>query len=292
MSRTYFFFSLVLIATIVTHRLQAAPNQKPPVRKASNSTAYDVKLIRIYTQTAYELVNNLSDETIDSGIPGLNGPLLLNNVDGENAAYKLYVQLIRAIDRLPSYQGIVLRGLYSSSEKDPADRFYKGKVWKERRFSSATKNQTIADEFSTGAYKAELRNLSKEERPPTDYKRSVLLRIKSLSGRDVSKISAKPEEEEVLFKPTIFKVMDTSHDGKGRLIVEMEEQDPAKLSAEDQATLQQNEGRRVERLKEELKSYGDLQILIAESNRQHERWAKTRYLEKENLSEDFFLEGD
>jgi len=273
-------------------RLEAAPDREPSGRTASKPTAYDVKLIRIYTQTAYEFVNNLSDTFIDTGIEGVKPPLLVRIVDGEDPSYKLYVQLNKALDRLPNYQGIVLRGIYSSLDKDPAERFVKGKIWKERRFTSATKSRAIADSFSVGAFKAELRNLMPEDRPPIDYKRSALLRIKSLFGRDISKISASLEEEEVLFKSAIFKVIDTSRDDKGRLLVEIAEQDPARLSVEDQQLLQQEEARRLELLTEELKSYGKLQTLIAESNRQHEGWAKSRYLEKENLSEDFFSEGN
>ena len=109
--------------------------------EAPQFSKYDRNLVRLYTSSAYEYVNNMAEQLVDE-LPGLRGPLL-----GEEREldYKLYVQLQKSLAKLPVYKDPVYRGSLSSKGTDPAARYFTGRVWRERRFSSATKSRSIAE---------------------------------------------------------------------------------------------------------------------------------------------------
>lgn len=131
-------------------------------------TAFERALIRQYTE---------------SGSDKINGILRFSPSKRAEIA-PLVDSLDRALARLPNYQGVVYRGTAFNSVMD--QQFQKGKVVPDPAFVSATRDRAIAKEFGLGA--------------------SFVIR--SRTGKLIDRFSARPDEQEVLFRPgTRFKVL-------------------------------------------------------------------------------------
>ena len=251
-------------------------------------TKYDASIIRLYTAAAYEGMNNMAEQLVD-GQKGQKGLGLVAHADFPD--YKLYNQLIKAVNKLPVYGNVVYRGSLSSRGTDLEARYKVGRVVKERRFTSTTKSMAVAEDFANGAYKPEFRNLLPEDRV-IDPCLSTIITMKTLSGRDVTKYSAKPEEKEVLLPPGIHKIVEAKRDEKGRMVVFVVELDPAKLTDDEKAALADSEAERMKELAADNPELSPDKIAetVKLSNAIHERWEKKGYLAKEDLKESQFLE--
>lgn len=104
--------------------------------------------------------------------------------------------LIRALGKLPKYEGLTLRTTVLPPEV--AKLYIEGAIVSDRAFTSTT---------------------TAEPRPSRDY-----MNIRSKTGRSISMYAAIPTESEVLFLPdTKFKVLKVTEKGKDLVIYDLEE---------------------------------------------------------------------
>lgn len=258
---------------------------------------YDAGLINDYTARGY-FINSSLNTVVDRGVPGLEGPAFLpwsienpdKPTDEEGLNYRYVTHLNRALAKIPAHRGLAYRGIYhGSQEETPEQRFPLGKVWIERRYTSASKSLKLAESFAAGAYKNEGCGGCDANLKDGDPKNSVVLTIKSLTGRPIGEVSAKPEEQEVLFASgTLFKITKAVRDAKGRYLVEMEEL--AKISPADQKAFEASEAARFERLKglyneidpsDDKKFRHSLGKDIDVWNRAHRVWKANGFLQRE-----------
>ena len=243
-----FVFSLTALAP-------STPLARPEAASSQRLSAHEKAIIKHYTQRGYFISNAIEDIVDAYGMPALNGPMIPESDDESSIRTLSYVkQLNGALDKIPSY-GVpgtteVYRGIYHESEEPIEKRFYEGKVWISRRYSSSTTSLKVATDFAMGAYKNEGCGGcdSSGVRNP-DPKKAVVLTIVSLTGKEISKLAADPGEKEVLFKPGIvFKVESARRDSKGRYLVRLIELDPKKLTAADKKSLLDFETKRAEEI--------------------------------------------
>ena len=257
--------------------------------QANSFTEYDAQIIKDYTSVGYFISNGIEDR-IDGGVEGLEGPIFPGtNPDEEGAAhnYQYFMQLNRALDRLPVYgtpgTTVVYRGIYSTDqEQTPEQRFFKGRVWLERRFSSSTTSLEVATKFAMGAYKNEgCGGCSANVKKPNP-KNAIILHIVHRTGREITQWAADKSEKEVLFKSgTLFKVVDAKRDTRKRYIVHIVELDPTNLADTDRSALIGAEGRRLETIiKTNFSPAGKLADEIKKWNEAHRRWKSEGLLDK------------
>ena len=111
-------------------------------------------------------------------------------------------QIIEDLRNVKCVKGIVYRGL-TLDKSEISTHFKVGKVYRDMGFMSTSKKEVIAQKFNCLGVP-----LSKTDN------RSITLVIESKTGRDVSKFSQYPEEQEVLFLPlTGFEVLSIEKDG-------------------------------------------------------------------------------
>lgn len=105
-------------------------------------------------------------------------------------------QIIQNLQTVRPFTGTVYRGL-TLDKSEISDTFKIGKVYRDMGFMSTSKNHTVSQKFNTLGVP-----LSRTDN------RSITLVIESKTGRDISRFSQYPEEQEVLFKPlTGFEVI-------------------------------------------------------------------------------------
>ena len=228
----------------------------PAIAKSEQNTVthttlpeYARAIIGNYASRGY-FINNALNDMIDAGIPGLEGPVFYTTIyEGTDDLqlsrdYRYILHLNQALEMLPAYTKEVYRGIYTSDPKRAEKTFKRGRVWKERRFSSSTTDKKVAEAFSRGAYKNEGCGGCSQSVEKPKSKNMIFLTIQSLKGRDIS-LWAKDGEKEVLFKSgTIYKVLSASRDSKGRFFAKLQELDENQLSDQDRAALQQSEEQR------------------------------------------------
>ena len=102
-----------------------------------------------------------------------------------------------ALDKLPDYSGRVVRGIDLAPKR--LSRYRPGDIVTEPWFTSATKG--------------------------TPYRGNTLFHIRSRTGKDISTLSADPDEREVLFRNrTRFRVLDVEFDDQnGYTLIDLEE---------------------------------------------------------------------
>ncbi|WP_243393756.1 ADP-ribosyltransferase [Mycobacterium ahvazicum] len=147
-------------------------------------TPADIAALTDYTGPGYQELNDVLR----------NGAL--------DASHQARVDAInRALEKLPAYQGPVIRG--TSLPTEVLDRYQPGRVITEPAFTSTTTLRAVAEGPAFGG--------------------NVEFRIFSLTGRDISSFSMYPGEKEVLFPPgSKFYVENRTVDPRtGRTIIEM-----------------------------------------------------------------------
>lgn len=111
-------------------------------------------------------------------------------------------QMVQDLQRIRPFTGTVYRGL-TLNKSEISSIFKIGKVYRDMGFMSTSKNHTISQKFNCLGVP-----LSRTEN------RSITLVIESKTGRDISKFSQYPEEQEVLFLPlTGFEVVSLEKNG-------------------------------------------------------------------------------
>jgi hypothetical protein len=111
-------------------------------------------------------------------------------------------QIIEDLQNVKCFKGTVYRGL-TLDKSEISTHFKVGKVYRDMGFMSTSKKEVIAQKFNCLGVP-----LSRTDN------RSITLVIESKTGRDVSKFSQYPEEQEVLFLPlTGFEVISIEKDG-------------------------------------------------------------------------------
>ncbi|MFN9053513.1 MAG: ADP-ribosyltransferase domain-containing protein [Pseudanabaena sp.] len=111
-------------------------------------------------------------------------------------------QIIEDLQNVKCFKGTVYRGL-TLDKSEISTTFKVSKVYRDMGFMSTSKKEVIAQKFNCLGVP-----LSKTDN------RSITLVIESKTGRDVSKFSQYPEEQEVLFLPlTGFEVLSIEKDG-------------------------------------------------------------------------------
>lgn len=252
---------------------------------------YEAKLIRLYSQSIYEAINNMTDDMITVDVDGKPTEIRLSSPTDASGDYKFYQQLKQSLAKAPPSTKATFRGVYSSG--NPEERYQEGKIWFEYRFTSTTKSQKVAQEFAEGAYKPEMRNFLPEDRPPVDPRRVVLITITGIDGRDISKISAKPEEEEVLFPPGIFKITKSSRNAKGNLVVKIDQLQLSKLTSAESVELAMSERDREYQIKNKLSlSDNDVAAITRSWQQEMKSWNRSGFLIKTDLREEDFLAND
>ncbi len=246
------FLSRLIFAALilVTGGVHAKPS------KPAKLSEYEIQLIRDYTSQGY-LMNHTFANILDRDVVGLKGPMVPDMAceEGEfgHRVISYRTQLNKILAKIPAHgipgKTTVYRGIYHTSEEPIENRFYKGRVWIERRFSSSTTDKKVAEDFAMGAYKNEGCGGCDQNVKEADPKNAVIISIVNRTGVDIAPWSLAAEEKEVLFRSgTIFKVVEAKRDPKGRYLVSMEELDPAKLSGADKAALDGEEEFRANRL--------------------------------------------
>lgn len=135
------------------------------------------------------------------GYQELNGAL---RSDAMDASQHARVEALKnALEKLPAYQGPVIRG--TNLPPEVVAQYRPGEVITEDAFLSTTTNAAVAQS-------------------PT-FAGNVEFRILSSSGRDISSFSVFPEEQEILFPPgTRFYILDKTFDPlTGRTVIRMVE---------------------------------------------------------------------
>lgn len=111
-------------------------------------------------------------------------------------------QILEDLEAVRPFMGRVYRGL-TLNKTDISDVFKVGRIYRDRGFMSTSKNHTVSQKFSCLGIP-----LSRTDN------RSVTLVIESKTGKDISRVSQYPEEQEVLFLPlTGFEVVSIEKDG-------------------------------------------------------------------------------
>jgi ADP-ribosyltransferase exoenzyme len=140
----------------------------------------------------------LADYT-GSGYQDLNSALRSDALDASQHAR--VEALNRALEKLPAYEGPVVRG--SNIPPEVLDRYQPGQVITESAFMSTTTNPAVAQSPA--------------------FAGNVEFRILSTTGRDVSSVSMFPGEQEILFRAGAkFYIINRTVDPlTGRTIIEM-----------------------------------------------------------------------
>lgn len=111
-------------------------------------------------------------------------------------------EMIQDLQRIRPFTGTVYRGL-TLNKSEISSTFKVGRVYRDMGFMSTSKNHTISQKFNCLGVP-----LSRTDN------RSITLVIESKTGRDISRFSQYPEEQEVLFLPlTGFEVLSVERDG-------------------------------------------------------------------------------
>lgn len=272
-----------------------------PARAEAPATTseYDAAIIRDYTARGY-FINGQLGEMIDSGLDGLEGPVFPGFDPADEYAAYLYqyaAQLNRALDKLPAHgtpgKTVVYRGIHTSNSKEtPEARFFKGRVWKERRYTSSTTDREVAKRFAMGAFKNEGCGGCPAHVEKPNPRNAVILSIVSLTGKEITRFAADQGEKEVLFKSgTIFKVVEAGRDERRRYLVRIVELDPANLSAADAKALAESEAKYLSTRREELAKDGvSLDGVAGKWNEAHRRWRAEGLLEKP-IDFEYWAEG-
>jgi hypothetical protein len=145
-----------------------------------------------------EDLSALADYT-GSGYQDLNNALRIDALDASQQAR--VDALNRALEKLPAYEGPVVRG--TNVPQEVLDGYKPGEVVSEPAFMSTSTNPAVAQS-------------------PT-FAGNVEFRILSTTGRDISSLSLFPGEQEILFPPGAkFYVLSKTVDPQtGRTIIEM-----------------------------------------------------------------------
>lgn len=115
---------------------------------------------------------------------------------------KIVSQIIQDLQTAKPFAGTVYRGL-TLDKADISNTFKVGRIYRDMGFMSTSKNHTVSQKFNTLGVP-----LSRTDN------RSITLVIESKTGKDISRISQYPEEQEVLFLPlTGFEVVSIEKDG-------------------------------------------------------------------------------
>lgn len=257
---------------------------------AAGLSQYDKDIIKDYTAVGYFVSNTVQDALYPSitGLPDLMIPTM--NPEEGAANLKYVKHLNRALDKLPNFgvpgKSIVYRGIYSA-EKEKFEKIYaKGRVWIERRYSSATVSKEIAEAFAAGAYKNEGCGGCDPNVKDAKPEHMILVSILSRTGKDIKAEAADPKEKEVLFKSgTYFKVKNSMRDEKGRLLVNLEELDPKKLTKEESALLAKEESNKFQQVLIEYfdQSMSAYRKHVSEWKLAYQKWKTSGFLEKEDL---------
>jgi hypothetical protein len=140
----------------------------------------------------------LADYT-ESGYEELNGALRSDAMDASQQAR--VEALNNALDKLPAYDGLVVRG--ANLPPEVLAQYEPGEVITESAFISTTTNPAVAQSPA--------------------FAGNVEFRIQSTTGRDISSVSLFPAEQEVLFPAgaKFYVVSKTVDPLTGRTIIEM-----------------------------------------------------------------------
>ena len=115
---------------------------------------------------------------------------------------KAVPQMVEDLETIKPFTGRVYRGL-TLDKSEISSTFRVGRVYRDMGFMSTSKSKVISQKFNCLHLP-----LSRTEN------RSITLVIESKTGRDISKFSQYPEEQEVLFLPlTGFEVVSVDKDG-------------------------------------------------------------------------------
>ncbi len=138
----------------------------------------------------------LADYT-DNGYEDLNGALRSGTVNGSQQAR--IEALNTALEKLPHYEGIVVRGTDLSPRV--LAEYEAGMIVTEDGFTSTTTSRAVATEFGD----------------------NVLFKVFSVTGRDISSMSVLPHEQEVLFPSgsRFYVVSKTVDPLTGKTVIEM-----------------------------------------------------------------------
>lgn len=271
-AKTFLTLVLTLTSFIFVQPFAQAQTSKTSQSQNTQLTAYDIKIIADYTGRGY-FINPILANVIDAeSVPGLHGPMYLQfQPDAEDqyifAAVRYSSHLNRALDKIPSYRSgdknLVYRGVYSTSER-PEDRYPKGKIWIERRYSSATTDREVAKKFAMGALKNEGCGGCPPDVQNPKVAHATLIEIESLSGKQIVNWSLKKDEKEVLFKSgAIFKVVDARRDDRGRYAVKLKELLFENMTHEEKEKLAQFENQRISKKLQEF--FANDQKLLSET---------------------------
>lgn len=145
-----------------------------------------------------EDLSALTDYT-GSGYQELNRALRSNALELSHQAR--ISALVHALEKLPAYNGAVVRG--TSLPTEVLARYRSGEVITEEAFMSTTTNPAVAESPA--------------------FAGNVEFRILSVTGRDVSSVSMFPAEQEILFAcgTQFYVVSKTVDPASGRTIIEM-----------------------------------------------------------------------
>ncbi len=163
------------------------PHGGEPQWHAANLSSDDLSALADYTGVGYKDLNDaLRSDALDA------------------SQYARIEALNQALDKLPPYEGPVVRG--SNLPPDVVAQYQPGEYIIEKGFMSTTANPVIAESPA--------------------FAGNVEFRIFSCTGRDISAVSMFPAEQEVLFRSnTRFFVLDKTLDPTtGRTIIEMVEE--------------------------------------------------------------------
>lgn len=128
--------------------------------------------------------------------------LQINRNLRNNRSHDAVNTITAQLQEIRNFRGTVYRGL--TLEKSEIREVFKvGRIYRDRGFMSCSQDKVKADKFSCLGVP-----LSRTTQ------RSIMLVIESKSGKDISRFSKYPEEQEVLFPPmTGFEVVSISVDG-------------------------------------------------------------------------------
>lgn len=111
-------------------------------------------------------------------------------------------QILEDLQTVRPFVGTVYRGL-TLNKTDISNTFKVGRIYRDMGFMSTSRSHTVSQKFNALGVP-----LSRTDN------RSITLVIQSKTGRDISRVSQYPEEQEVLFLPlTGFEVVSIEKDG-------------------------------------------------------------------------------
>jgi hypothetical protein len=193
------------------------------LQDASVLTDEQIRAIRIYTAADYKYINPVlanKKELLEGRIAGLTssategfrfkaaGEITAKEkvnkwrpVDREETrrlrteAMQHYRLAVSGLEKLPLWQGVTYRGMWLT-ESELAD-YQVGKTIEWRGFASTTKTPGVAVDWITN---------EKNQNEENKGKKKVLFTVNNSEGKDISKISVKSGEEEVLLHRASVKV--------------------------------------------------------------------------------------